>query len=256
MNLEFLDVCKLHCFRRFFRECFMVVLLLLSLPAALNLISGNLPSQLQGVSSLQELYLFRNKISGNLDTGFCPSSGQGRKHFAADCGGATPAVVCTCCNVCCNTETLECIEQRGTSPPVPAPTAALTPEIEADRVYKLLTLLKAISGDSLLDSTSPQARTIQWLAAEDAALVDVDGDLQPSLSQRYVLALLFFSTGGEAWASPYSFLSPDSICEWKDFDEGVSCDSQGNVIEIILCKFGRERAIPKVHFSILTLTDA
>jgi hypothetical protein len=216
---------------RIFRVYCMAVLLLLSLPVALNLISGNLPSQLQGVSSLQELYLFGNKISGNLDTGFCPSSGQGRKHFVADCGGTTPAVVCTCCTVCCNNETLECIEQRGatpTSPPVPAPTV-LTVEIEADRIHKLQTLLKAISGDSLSDSSSPQARTIQWLAAEDAALVDVDGDLQPSLSQRYVLALLYFSTGGEAWASPY--------CGWKEFDEGVICDSQGNVIEIVLCKF-------------------
>jgi hypothetical protein len=48
--------------------------------------------------------------------------------------------------------------------------------------------------------------------------------------ERFVVALLYFSTKGETWDDSSKFLSAMSICGWS----GVSCDISMVVIDISL----------------------
>lgn len=50
------------------------------------------------------------------------------------------------------------------------------------------------------------------------------------LQQRYVLALLFFATGGEGWDDRMDFLQPIDICQWTtNHNKGVLCNKAGGV---------------------------
>jgi len=71
---------------------------------------------------------------------------------------------------------------------------------------------------------------------EDTRFVCPDDE---SLAQRYVLAMLYFATSGDAWTEG-SFLTGDSECEWK----GVECLDDGWVSEIKLGASNLQGSIP------------
>lgn len=91
------------------------------------------------------------------------------------------------------------------------------------------------------DGTTPQGKATTWIILEDIRL------LCPSdtkLVQRWVMAVMYFSTGGPNWLqcsredigcgalAPFvnqlPFLSPASECEWA----GLSCNFDACVTEI------------------------
>jgi hypothetical protein len=94
----------------------------------------------------------------------------------------------------------------------------------------------------LLTSGTPQNRAFEWLVNVDPAQVCPGDTLD--VVQRYVLALLFYSTGGENWnecgggVSPclddVPYLSAQNVCSWYN----TLCDEpDGNLIEIRLGTF-------------------
>ena len=99
-------------------------------------------------------------------------------------------------------------------------------------------------------SNSAESRAVQWLAYEDKARMDIPPvDMSPTEAYpfiaRYILAVLYFSTDGPNWRLKFDFLSERDTCEWSGdvYDEngesvslGVSCDEDGNIIEINLSK--------------------
>jgi hypothetical protein len=105
-------------------------------------------------------------------------------------------------------------------------------------------------------SESPQARAAAWLAWEDPLRIDIppygtsDEDAYPFLS-RYVLALLYFSTDGANWNSPFGFLSERPVCQWQDVITsdsgeptlyGVICEDEGMISDIILSKWSHNQS--------------
>jgi hypothetical protein len=58
---------------------------------------GPLPSELQMLPQLEELRLEHNAITGTVAMEICDKSFL---TFAADCAGAAPKVLCTCCTEC------------------------------------------------------------------------------------------------------------------------------------------------------------
>ena len=56
--------------------------------------------------------------------------------------------------------------------------------------------------------------------------------------ERFIVILLYFSTGAGTWINQLGFLSPDSVCTWNDLnkDMGILCDAENHVMEINLCK--------------------
>ncbi len=100
------------------------------------------------------------------------------------------------------------------------------------------------------DRTTFQYNALDWLANEDAWAVDINSVPPEVFVERYVLALLFFSTNGPAWRQGLNFLEPTSVCEWSGQisngivinavgqipDNGVLCD--GNVTALKMGTYG------------------
>ena len=77
-------------------------------------------------------------------------------------------------------------------------------------------LNKTSSTSNLLleDPSSPQYQALQWIALEDALKVPVQN--VDHLTQRYALAVLYFSTAGpDQWVESYEFLQPEHECSWS-----------------------------------------
>jgi hypothetical protein len=98
-----------------------------------------------------------------------------------------------------------------------------------------------LSGEGMLDDLeSNQAKALQWIIYTDALQVCPEDS---NVLQRYILAILYFSTNGDAWnectqaretiCTGEPFLSGTNECQWG----GISCDSQGQVTKINIGTF-------------------
>jgi hypothetical protein len=115
---------------------------------------------------------------------------------------------------------------------------------KARRFLSLQSLLTPISGGGvLLNKTSPQYKALDWLANADAAKLEPpsandDNHNLYQLAQRYILAVLYFATGGPThWEKDYNWLSGKHVCEWSDGGGIRKCDSNQQVMDISLCKY-------------------
>jgi hypothetical protein len=81
------------------------------------------------------------------------------------------------------------------------------------------------SPENLYNESSPHYRTVKWMADEDGLNLFLPNASNPAavspyiFLQRYVLALLFFSTNGdvrgEQWDHSVNFLQPTDTCDWR-----------------------------------------
>ena len=99
------------------------------------------------------------------------------------------------------------------------------------------------------DKNSPQYKAKEWITEECDATVPINPCTEsqlPIIDQRYALAVMYFSLGGDDWndganpgldydASPGTWLSGLNYCEWGRLD----CDDFGNVLEIDFGKWQR-----------------
>mmetsp|Transcript_11836 Transcript_11836/g.25641 ORF Transcript_11836/g.25641 Transcript_11836/m.25641 type:complete len:500 (-) Transcript_11836:344-1843(-) len=98
-----------------------------------------------------------------------------------------------------------------TFPLTPAPTfrCDITPEERAERIT--VEILKVSNAADFVDPSSPQSQSITWLIEEDALyLCPAD----PTLVQRYVMAVFYFSTDGPNWiqcSAPDDLSDPASV---------------------------------------------
>ena len=145
------------------------------------------------------------------------------------------------------------ISPRPTPAPVirtPKPTFGPTEErcngiTDATRAILIRYEVIPISGlVALTDTDSPQWQAYEWLVYDDDKFVCPNDD---TLVQRYILAVLYFATTGDAWdrcyrgdnecrdeedAEPY--LSVSSECEWY----GSECFADGLIESVTLGKCG------------------
>jgi hypothetical protein len=107
--------------------------------------------------------------------------------------------------------------------------------------------------EALQEDSSPQFRALRWLANEDTAVLDLDSTPTVILVERYVLAVLYFSTSAEGGSNATSaegglnmlnFLSASSVCEWNSGGfRGVLCNREYVVIALLLGKSKHEEVI-------------
>lgn len=133
---------------------------------------------------------------------------------------------------------------KRTSPPTSLPT---TPTLACrnassdDRRNVIFDYLSSLSGKEAIDDIEhPAFMASSWIADEDRIKV-CPGD--PNFTQRYILALLYFSTSGDDWVrctrnsttecAKNRFLSDFNECNWG----GVTCDSQQRVTKLNLGKY-------------------
>ena len=118
------------------------------------------------------------------------------------------------------------------------------------RSSMIMSIVQEISNLNLLtDMTSPQGKALDWLINKDAAFLCPD---EPKLIQRYVLAVLYYSTNGENWfqcsassvigddcgkEEPFvnktHFLDESNECLWA----GIRCSETQCVTQIEFGKF-------------------
>lgn len=126
-------------------------------------------------------------------------------------------------------------------PPV-VPEVDLTPPEEQDS-EKMAALKRVIQFyditplSTLTDPTTPQYAALDWLANKDSGASYSSAD-DVRILQRYVLATLYYSTGGANWNKSYGFLSDEHECKWfeeeKDWmldmtptTHGIKCGDEG-----------------------------
>lgn len=110
-----------------------------------------------------------------------------------------------------------------TSLPTSFPTSSLTPFLPSTATplaplscsqftkdQYLLSLLTAVTNVSLLmDPTTPQGAALAWFTNKDTTDV-----CTVNVVQRYTLATLAFSMGGDGWKNRTGWLTGNQECEW------------------------------------------
>jgi len=121
-------------------------------------------------------------------------------------------------------------------------------QTDADFVYFYERLRKIISErlpetlSKLEDPKSPQFRALEWLRSNPPTIEEMR--FKP-LEQKYVLAVLYFTTNGEEWFDNSGWLSSNDECEWFSTSNKDSlCDSIGRIIEIDLISNNLKGTIP------------
>jgi hypothetical protein len=114
------------------------------------------------------------------------------------------------------------------------------------RVIQALPIAELTSPRELLvDPTTPQSQALIWLADDDEAQLDFTNADEERIIQRFVLAVMFFSTTRSNWTETYNFLSPSNECEWvgkfsselvDTVESGVKCNDEGFVTALSLSK--------------------
>lgn len=102
-------------------------------------------------------------------------------------------------------------------PPSPSPSSApsfapsLAPtSVEFSDLYDKIANASLDGGAALSDPSSPQYKSLRWLS--DNANLENYSDAQKF--QRYILAVLYYSTNGDDWLRKDGWLSDDNECKW------------------------------------------
>ncbi|VEU43972.1 unnamed protein product [Pseudo-nitzschia multistriata] len=94
----------------------------------------------------------------------------------------------------------------------------------------------------MMHPESPQYHAAQFLAVGDEKHLDFNGKDGWRTTQRYILAVLFYSMNGMSWDDSFNFMSTRDHCDWnKEFNtprgrilKGVQCDDRGSVVDLDL----------------------
>jgi len=129
-------------------------------------------------------------------------------------------------------------------------TTSMTPSNQLRR-DGLRAIVAPLAGDGVFDEKNPEfsadrKSALDWLVRDD--MISIDGQTSDwKIIQRYILALLYFSTNGSEWKYDYYFVSGLNECDWSsvktmeenffdvadDFDiSGVICNRNGEVERI------------------------
>eukprot|EP00559_Dactyliosolen_fragilissimus_P004974 CAMPEP_0184872288 /NCGR_PEP_ID=MMETSP0580-20130426/41199_1 /TAXON_ID=1118495 /ORGANISM="Dactyliosolen fragilissimus" /LENGTH=478 /DNA_ID=CAMNT_0027375057 /DNA_START=77 /DNA_END=1515 /DNA_ORIENTATION=- len=125
------------------------------------------------------------------------------------------------------------------------------PDIQ--KYAELRKIIAPISGgDDIFDHQSPMASAdriaaLDWMMNDTFTLSLMTLDTEWKIIQRYIIALIYFSTQGQHWYDQYSFLSGLDVCSWINawredegfFKEeinakGIICNERGRVTELRL----------------------
>eukprot|EP00592_Proboscia_alata_P023449 CAMPEP_0194407090 /NCGR_PEP_ID=MMETSP0176-20130528/5134_1 /TAXON_ID=216777 /ORGANISM="Proboscia alata, Strain PI-D3" /LENGTH=389 /DNA_ID=CAMNT_0039206525 /DNA_START=118 /DNA_END=1287 /DNA_ORIENTATION=- len=110
-----------------------------------------------------------------------------------------------------------------------------------DRFKRMQQILQPISDSDgysyqvFMHVDTPQFKALNWISNLDLMRIEITNNNKQHLVQRYVLAVLYYSTGGESdWARQMNWLSSSHECDWND-DGGIrECDDEKRVVDIAL----------------------
>lgn len=112
---------------------------------------------------------------------------------------------------------------RPTRPPTRPPSVNDLPR--NDRAVTYLTEFGIATQAALNDPNSPQAKATKWIADEDAFNIEIPNPLEgisgksyadSRFTERWALAVFYFSMGGDEWRYTLKFMQPIDHCDWFD----------------------------------------
>lgn len=120
------------------------------------------------------------------------------------------------------------------------------------------------------DPNSPQSLALEWMFTDSITMAFDNVAPLPIVSQRYALAVLYYSTNGTRWTNQLGFLTDRPACEWNDGSQvpfpssssalpslpdtyGVHCDNFANVKQVQLSQNGLDGTLPSELIHLLDL---
>lgn len=178
-------------------------------------------------SCSENLLLDDTKIHGAISAQVCAF--KELKRITIDCEN----ISCSCCDNC---------KGLQASPVISPTSGSLPPSTKGEvktREEAITDLIQEVSADDAIKSGTPQNKALNWILFGDDQHASIH---DTNLMQRYVLAVLYYSLGGEKWLFSSSWLlGKSSECDYP----GVACNGNGVVIEISLVASGLSGSIPK-----------
>mmetsp|Transcript_5612 Transcript_5612/g.9292 ORF Transcript_5612/g.9292 Transcript_5612/m.9292 type:complete len:839 (-) Transcript_5612:82-2598(-) len=130
-------------------------------------------------------------------------------------------------------------DPESTSTPTVAPSNMPSLSPSTSRMKDMLRYAATISDPATLqDETSPQFRAAEWIADDDLVIIEEGNEVQ--LLQRYVLAVFYFSTGGDNWEKCNRFLTCNVGFSWltgvqnECLWHGIRCTADNRVSKILI----------------------
>lgn len=133
-------------------------------------------------------------------------------------------------------------DDAKTSGKAAAASSTPSPTISQEFV-SLQTLIESVSldgGVALSDPSSPQYKALVWLSQN--TLLEEYPDWRRL--QRYVLAVVYYSTNGDDWKDKTRWLSDENECTWANFAQEGLCNDDGVLNEFAMQKNNLNGTIP------------
>jgi len=187
-----------------------------------NSIDGGVVDELETLQKLKTLYLENNIIVGAVPSGICTRKEEGLLvDFTTDCGtDANQKVQCSCCDNC-----------AVGLPPSPGLTD------EETRIQAIKGMVTTLSNGVNNVPNTPQNLAMKWIMDDDKQHSNVGS---PHFAQRYVIAVIYFSIGGEGWINSFWLSPQQNECDIP----GVQCNSVGRITKIEFTNQGMAGNLP------------
>lgn len=180
-----------------------------------NNIDGGVVDELETLQKLKTLYLENNNMVGVVPSGLCTRKEKGLLvDFTTDCGiDFNKKVQCSCCDNC------------GAGVP---PSPELTDE--ETRIEAIKGMVTTLSYGVNNVPNTPQNLAMKWIMDDDKQHSNVGS---PHFAQRYVIAVIYFSLGGESWIDSFWLSPQQNECDIP----GVQCNSAGRITKLEFSKY-------------------
>jgi hypothetical protein len=136
------------------------------------------------------------------------------------------------------------------SPSISAPTTEPTaaPIFISVQLQALVASISPDNGEALKNTSSPQYQALTWLVSSgrnsNSSNTSYVGYAQ-KMAQRYVCAVLYYSTNGDGWAENNGWLSEDDECGWLTRAAGgIICDENNKIQSLVLYSNNLAGTIP------------
>jgi hypothetical protein len=139
-------------------------------------------------------------------------------------------------------------QDENPAPPTAAPTPQSSLDTSLEGLQDFIISKSPETEASFNDPSSPQSLALDWLS-ENTFLSSYSSD---QILQRFVMATLYFSTGGESWERDELWLSNVSECEWYSSETDIQvCRPDGRLDELDLKRNNLLGSLPWNELAIL-----
>ena len=193
-----------------------------------NAIEGPIPD-ISDLMNLETLLLHENSIVGEVPSSICGLRQHALVDFKVDCDTDTPEVACSCCNNC------GYAASKGSFSGISNGVGQTFAE-ETEREQAIVKALR-----QHFPNKEPIEEAQHFVVHADPMQLSAK---DPKLIQRYVMAIIYFTMGGDRWSIDKPWMESMSDVEDECDFEGVACDGAGNIVGLALDSMNLSGVLP------------